>query len=255
VVVSVGDRLTKIRAVRDDSGMAETRDELQHHLQALEEFESKYRAYVEERKRQPAEPVHLIGRNPIHTDNGRSTDAEMETRKNELLELGPAVDEALVVAGVGPPRLGHPPAIGGGLMAEGVTSLMFNHGPVGLDVSGFGIPNLILEKVVAAKGALKRKLKRRPSAVGEAIRQRAQEPRPPGNLVPAQEAAARQGARDEEPETPKKSWRRGFLEGTWKALLAFLIALAAIVAGALILGNSSDGGRTSTAPPAQSSAP
>jgi hypothetical protein len=60
-----------------------------------------------------------------------------------LLELSPSVDDALMTAGVGVPAMTHPPALGGGLKATGVTSLMFNHEQVGGDASGYAMSNMI----------------------------------------------------------------------------------------------------------------
>lgn|GEM_PF-2389673 len=161
---------------------ATTRDDLQHLLLALEEFEPKYRAYIEIMKRPGGDEIHVIQHGGSLKVNDREwSEEKIEATKIELLELAPSVDEALVEAGVGVPALGYPPAIGGGLMAQGVTSLLFNHGPVGLDESGFAVPTIILQKVVAAKGALKAKLKRSPtSPVAIATRQRrGKQPAPP----------------------------------------------------------------------------
>jgi hypothetical protein len=157
--------------------MAATREELQHHLTALEEFEPKYRAYVKQRK---SGLIHIneVGSRTEVTE-GEWPSEKLEGRKNELLELGPSVDEALMTAGVGVPAMTHPPALGGGLKARGVTSLMFNHEEVGGDASGYAMSKMILERTVAGKGALRAKL-RRASPIGRAISNRAQEPKAPG---------------------------------------------------------------------------
>jgi hypothetical protein len=158
--------------------VTETRDQLALHLEALEEFEPKYRAYIAELKRPPSDEIHLnfSDSTPPEANDGGWSNAEMETRKDELLELAPAVDDALLAANLDLPALGHPPAIGGGLMARGVPSLLFNHGPVGLDESGYAMPTAILQKVVGAKGALRSKLKRRPTSPVNLSATRAEHP-------------------------------------------------------------------------------
>lgn len=227
-----------IRPVKDDYGMDETRDELKLHLQALEEFEPPYRAYVAGQKR----------------DDGGWAEAEMEARKSQLLELGPAVDEALMAAGVGMPALAHPRAIGGGLMAQGVTSLMFNHGPVGLDESGFAMQTLILEKVVAAKGALKMRLKRRPkSALARALPSSGV--KRTGNFDAWREVGSRQRARDEErrvrEEEESSGWKRAgrwLIGEAWKfAILVLAAVVAAVIAVHIVGGSDESGSGTSAA--------
>jgi hypothetical protein len=145
--------------------VADSRDQLKQHLEALEDFEPKYRAYVAEMSAPPADVITLTKyRGTVKVNDREWSEKEIADRKNELLELAPGVDEALLAAGIGLPTLGHPPAIGGGKMASGVTSLLFYHGDVGLDDSGFAVPNRILEMIVSGKGALKTKLGRLPTS-------------------------------------------------------------------------------------------
>jgi hypothetical protein len=207
----------------------EPRDQLQYHLDALEEFEPKYRAYVEEMSAPPAEVIQLNEvRGEVRVNDREWSEKEIAERKTELLELAPAVDEALLAAGTGLPTLGHPPAIGGGKMASGVTSLLFYHGAVGLNESGFGVPEKILEMVVSSKGALKTKIKRLPAsrATGNFHGMKRA-----GNLNgPAQEADARRRARAEEhrfrEEDKPARWRRA-VGSIWKVVVPIFVAVAA----------------------------
>jgi len=232
--------------------VAGSRDQLQHHLAALEEFEPKYRAYVEEMSAPPAEVIQLNEvRGEIRVNDREWSEKEIAERTAELLELAPAVDEALLAAGIGLPTLGHPPATGGGKMASGVTSLLFYHGAVGLDESGFGVPEKILEMVVSGKGALRTKIKRLPASRGTGNvpgMKRA------GNLNgPAQEADARQRARAEgRPlrEEDKPAWWRRAVGSIWKVVVAIFVAVAAglILYFGFGVGKDSGGTESQTIP-------
>lgn len=128
--------------------MAWSRAQIKRRIAQLEDFEGKYRAYLAEAER--------------HPDGKNWTTIDMEARKRELLELAPAVDQSMRLSGVGVPALAHPAAIGGGLMANDMPSLIFYHGAVGLDESGFAMQRKILEMIPAAIGGLKTKLEEAP---------------------------------------------------------------------------------------------
>jgi hypothetical protein len=135
------------------------RARIEKQIRVLEDFETKYRAYLADVEHGQGIGEWLDAGGPVDDiqDEGWTV-AEAEARKRELSELAPAADRAMRDSGVGVPGLARSWAQGGGPMATALPSLIFYHGPVGLDESGTAMQRQILELIPAAIGALRMKL-------------------------------------------------------------------------------------------------
>jgi hypothetical protein len=207
----------------------------------VERFEGAYRAYVEEAERLEEERTW--------------TKEETAKRKRKLLEKAPEVEMAMREAGVVIPVLASP---GGAVMARDLAGLLFYHGPIGLNESGFAIQHKLLELFPQTIGALKLKQARQPKQAMLSARTKGfplNETKRVGNFDTWQEMSARQAAREEEKrvreeEEPPLSKRALRWMGTRieKIVIGVVIGVIVVVISVYLINQGDSGGNSQTGP-------
>jgi hypothetical protein len=134
--------------------MAETPKQIQKRIDALEQFEGRYREYI------GAIDADVEADSVVGSGGPGSgwPDEEYAKRKRELAELAAPADRAMKASGVGQYVLTNPPALGGGVKAADLPSQIFEFGEVGLGGDPLAFQRSILNRIPSQLSGLKMKL-------------------------------------------------------------------------------------------------
>jgi len=135
--------------------VSENADQLRRHIEILSDFEQKYDEFL------------IARHNRRKIPEVQWSNEEWAARERELRMLAPRADAAMEASGVGTLALHYPPALGAGLKADDLPSLIFDF----KDFAGFSVDatddefqQAILDRIPSQLAGLEMKLEEAESA-------------------------------------------------------------------------------------------